>query len=39
MAGPNRLNRHSGRVSSQHFFSPALPRETRSHIVTAYADS
>jgi hypothetical protein len=39
MAGPNRLNRHSGRASSLHFPSFALFRETGSHVVTAHGDS
>ncbi len=43
MAGPNRLNRHSGRASSLHVLSLSpllsLPREAGSPIVTAHGDS
>jgi len=39
MAGPNRLNRHSGRASSLPFHSVALLRETGSRVAAAGSDS
>jgi len=39
MAGPNRLNRHSGRASSLHFRSLVLLRETGSRVAAVGRDS
>ncbi|ARF90189.1 uncharacterized protein BCN122_III0158 [Burkholderia cenocepacia] len=39
MAGPNRLNRHSGRASSLPFRLLAVLRETGSPVADAGSDS